>query len=88
MDVAQFIKSISSRELADLLFYANQESTKRAEKLVCETVLTPQELILVGLRDKVKFAKAIRDRLGSNNIRLFDAIRIFDSACHKVPAKS
>ena len=85
IEIGAFLKSLSQRELGDLIFHANHESQRRSEELVNKTALTSDELYLVTKRDKVKFAKAIRDRLGADNIRLADASHIYEAACKRMP---
>lgn len=86
IEINQFLKSLSQRELGDLIFHANHESQRRTEEMVNKTALTSDELYLVARRDKVQFAKTIRDRLGTDNVRLVDASHIYEAACKRVPS--
>jgi hypothetical protein len=86
MDIAQFIKTLSSRELGDLMLHANQESAKRSEEFLRNLALTQPEIRLVGKRDKVMFAKALRDRLGADNVRLKDTEVAYESYCKRIPS--
>jgi len=85
MDIAQFIKTLTSRELGDLMLYANAESTRRSEDFLRTLALNQSEIRLVGKRDKVMFAKALRDRLGADNVRLKDAEVAYESYCQRIP---